>query len=401
MFETAFQFVTEQLGKNELLAGGAVLAVMMFIMNKLKTLPITLMYWTRLLFVTHIDIPDRSPSFKWVTDWLSEHKYTAKAKRVTIETRGRDNPEPMASPAPGSHLVWWGWTPIIIKRVRNESTGANAARAFREGWTISLVGSRKKVEKFVAECKKISRRDQDDFISVREVERGFWENASRRRQRPLSSVILPTDMSSNLLTDIKDFAASKEWYESMNIPWRRGYLLSGPPGNGKSSIIIAIASEINFEVYVVNLKLVEEDELVSLVSSVGEKAIILLEDVDCAFEDRAGKQGISMSTLLNCLDGVNATEGRVIFMTTNHPERLDPALIRPGRIDLHLELPNATEEQIMGMFNKFYAGTDQAQEFADQLAGQDISMAKLQGFFLQHKGSEDSAMDNLKDLFNN
>lgn len=396
MFEQAFQFITEQLGKNDLLAGGAILGALAYVLNYLKSLPFTILYWCRLAFVTDMDIPDRAPSFKWVSAWLAQHKYMKKAKRLTVEA---ENGEATMTPAPGRHLVWWGWRPVILNRVRREGTGDNAHRAFRESWKITMFGKRTGIEDFVEECRKASRKDADEFISVSDVgEHGYWNKSVKRRKRPIGSVILPGELRQILMKDVREFIDAKDWYVGMNIPWRRGYLLSGPPGNGKSSLITAVASEIDFEIMCLNLGQIGEDELVSLMADVKENCILLLEDIDCAFVERDNRRAISLSTLLNLLDGVNACEGRIVFMTTNHPEKLDPALIRPGRIDLHVELPNATRQQIARLYKRFYPESRNADDFATRVVDYKPSMARMQGYFLQYKHSVKQARENIKEL---
>jgi len=199
------------------------------------------------------------------------------------------------------------------------------------------------------------------------------------------------------------------WYYDRGIPYRRGYLLYGPPGCGKTSFLMALAGELHLTICIVNLssKGLTDDGLLRLLSGAPKHAIILLEDVDAAFGSRVepvlqpasqeaaaagappaeseGKSGqpnvgadagstsssgvghpvgnrrlarpggqggrggggmtpgsssdgnsggITFSGLLNALDGVAAQEGKVLVMTTNHVERLDPALVRPGRIDI-------------------------------------------------------------------
>jgi mitochondrial chaperone BCS1 len=97
---------------------------------------------------------------------------------------------------------------------------------------------------------------------------------------------------------------------------------------------------------------------------------------------------------LNALDGVVASEERIIFMTTNHPERLDPALMRPGRVDAKEYLGHATHFQMKQMFSRFYGGSDDsAEEFATLLSTSNlqISTAYLQGLFVSNKGDPEGA----------
>jgi chaperone BCS1 len=167
------------------------------------------------------------------------------------------------------------------------------------------------------------------------------------------------------------------------VPYRRGYLLYGPPGTGKTSFVQAIAGAARLNLCYLNLSSgdLDDDQLNRLLSEAPERSIILLEDVDAMFvqRDQVQKQKLSFSGFLNALDGVRSQEGQVLFMTTNHKERLDPALLRPGRADVHVKLDNASEKQIKALFSRFFpeAPSEAAEAFARQLPVLKLSMAKL------------------------
>jgi len=145
---------------------------------------------------------------------------------------------------------------------------------------------------------------------------------------------------------------------------------------------------------------------------VPSQSIVLLEDIDSAFVNRQesdavksaydGLNQVTFSGLLNMLDGVASTEARILFMTTNHIERLDPALIRPGRIDVKEYIGHASQNQIERAFKKFYPNVDFefAKEFSKKIDAlkQPISMAQLQGYFLFHKESYEDAIKNVNVL---
>ncbi len=140
-----------------------------------------------------------------------------------------------------------------------------------------------------------------------------------------------------IVDDVKRFLERDRWYAERGIPYRRGYLLHGAPGSGKSSFITALAGHLDFNICLLNLseRGLTDDKLNHLLSNAPDRSILLLEDVDAAFFGRqqAAEDGyqasVTFSGLLNALDGVASGESRIIFMTTNHIERLDPALIRP------------------------------------------------------------------------
>ncbi|KAJ2705067.1 Complex III assembly protein translocase and chaperone, partial [Coemansia spiralis] len=201
------------------------------------------------------------------------------------------------------------------------------------------------------------------------------------------------------------------WYDDRGIPYRRGYLLHGPPGSGKTSFIQALAGELGYNICILNLseRGLTDDRLGHLLTVAPERSLLLLEDIDAAFgrarqlsEHAAYQQSmVTFSGLLNALDGVASSDERIIFMTTNHIERLDPALIRPGRVDVKVLLDNATPHQIRRMFVRFYGDGSgvQADEFAAALGGHTVSTAQLQGHFVVHKKDAQSAVDNVSALF--
>ncbi|SPC61810.1 related to BCS1 - mitochondrial protein of the AAA family of ATPases [Ustilago sp. UG-2017b] len=186
-----------------------------------------------------------------------------------------------------------------------------------------------------------------------------------RRTRELGSVVLGKGKKEAIVGDVKRFLSRDRWYAERGIPYRRGYLLHGAPGSGKSSFITALAGHLDFNICLLNLseRGLTDDKLNHLLSNAPDRSILLLEDVDAAFLGRQqtaedGYQAsVTFSGLLNALDGVASGESRIIFMTTNHIEKLDPALIRPGRVDMIAELGDAEREQVEELMVRFYRTT--------------------------------------------
>lgn len=219
-----------------------------------------------------------------------------------------------------------------------------------------------------------------------------------RVRKPLDSVVLSGDKAARVVHDIEEFRAAGDWYLQMGIPYRRGYLLHGPPGCGKSSFIVGLAGYLDTAICMLSLgnRHLDDEGLNMLLNSAPQRSIVLLEDVDRAFSQDSR---VTLSGLLNSIDGVAAQEGRLLFMTTNHPERLDPALVRPGRADVRVEIGLASEDQARRLFLRFFPGdTDRAEEFASRLAsppdGEPItpSMAALQGHLFAHRRSAEAAV---------
>jgi hypothetical protein len=136
---------------------------------------------------------------------------------------------------------------------------------------------------------------------------------------------------------------SRAWYREHGVAWRFGRGLCGPGGTGKTSLVRALAQERNIVVYSLDLASMTNEELPRILEkAVGYPHILLIEDVDCTFEGRKNvampEGGLTFDRLLNALDGIEPHPGRALFVTTNHPEKLDPALTRWGRVDLMEEL---------------------------------------------------------------
>jgi len=194
---------------------------------------------------------------------------------------------------------------------------------------------------------------------------GWWRCASTCTKRSLSSVILEKSVKDKVISDTKEFLKSRSWYTDRGIPYRRGYLFYGKPGTGKTSFINALAGELGLDIYNMSPSGIDDSTLANLISQIPEKALLLMEDIDAAFIDPGVNRGnqqnkaetgksITLSGLLNVLDGVGAGEGRILVATTNYYDRLDEALRRPGRIDLEVEFELATKYQAREQFCQFY-----------------------------------------------
>ncbi len=211
----------------------------------------------------------------------------------------------------------------------------------------------------------------------------------------MESVILPAGVAEALVADLKFFLGNKRWYEERSIPWRRGYKLYGPPGCGKSSLVAGLASHLGMGVSVLSLNNVTFDgDLIELLIGQPTNTLLLIEDLDAAFtQDRKSDQTkITFSSFLNALDGLIAPSGRLLFVTTNHPERLDPALVRPGRIDVNREITYANEDQARRFFRRFFpdAPVICVEEFGRQGAG--LAPADIQNILIENQEDPLSAV---------
>ena len=225
---------------------------------------------------------------------------------------------------------------------------------------------------------------------------GNWDERALQSGRPLESVILQGDMAAVLLRDVEDFLSASDRYRRVGAPYRRGYLFHGPPGCGKTSLAKALATETRMDIYLLSLSRASmtDDVLINQIAQVRERSIVLLEDVDVAFHGSGRKKkqkGITLSGLLNAIDGVVPSEGRILIMTSNHPDRIDPALIRPGRADVHYELGPADADMARRLFLRFFHNEPEvAEEFG--YAAEGATPAAIQVHLFEHWGDAASAL---------
>ena len=292
----------------------------------------------------------------------------------------------------------------------------------------TLYSQRHIFEELFTEAHKLAQQSTEGKTIVYTSRMISWEKFGEpRRKRPLESVILDKGVKEKIVADVKDFLGSGKWYYDRGIPYRRGYLLHGPPGSGKSSFIQALAGELDYNIAILNLseRGLTDDRLNHLLTIIPKRTMVLLEDVDAAFSNRRvqadadGFRGanVTFSGLLNALDGVASAEERILFLTTNYVERLDDALVRPGRVDMTVRLGEATRWQVEHLWDRFYGELDREgtwkQQFVARLqqlgivnpdldgnrtATQHTSTAALQGLFLYNKENMKGAIAMAKGL---
>lgn len=188
---------------------------------------------------------------------------------------------------------------------------------------------------------------------------GEWARRNDLEARDLNTVILPNRQKERLIQDIEQFLKLKERYLKFGIPYHRGYLFEGPPGTGKTSLAKALATHFSLDVYYIPLADMEKDvSLMTMVAAVPPGSVLLLEDIDVfnatrERNDQGEEFGITLSGLLNSLDGVSTPSGLITIMTTNRIEVLDEAIVRAGRVDRVEHIGYLDDEQLHQLVTMF------------------------------------------------
>ncbi len=346
-----------------------------------------------------VTVKDEDAAFQWVKEWFHEQSFLRRVRRVDLDTTLRGT-ELALMPAPGVHLFWRGGRPFWVRYERS-SEARDKTRRRTESLTFHTVGRDQRVlREFVQEIVSSHRR-REQMQSCLYAYDDFWSQVQAYASRRLASVILNPGEKERLVADVKRFRASRERYRTLGVPYHRGYLFFGPPGTGKTSLVSALAGAFGMPIYAMDLTGLNDRSLKAAMGEVPPNAVVLFEDIDCmsaghgerGTEARSGEelsravagQGVrvTLSGLLNVLDGFHAPESVIFVMTTNHPEALDPALLRPGRIDYKLYLGQAGEEQKIELYQRFFpeASRDEARCFC---AGRGAAtMADFQGLLLR------------------
>lgn len=278
-----------------------------------------------------------------------------------------------------------------------------------------------------------------------------WSVGITRPSRSLESVALEAKIKDALVKEVGDYLTieHQRFCANRGYPYRLGMLLYGPPCTGKTSFSVALAGHFALNIYILSLsnKSLTDQELEIVFAALPDRCIVLLEDVDSSgvmreltraekkelwdknennegslytdFEHFAteNKSLLTLSGLLNCLDGPMSKDGRIVCMTTNAPDSFDPALIRAGRCDHRVHFGYVSEEICIQLFTHLYtkrpdelvgdetSASEQydiaslAREFASKIPVDSmISSAEVQGFLMKYRRHPQAAVDGAEEF---
>lgn len=265
---------------------------------------------------------------------------------------------------------------VFHERFRDAVTGSYLDHVVEEGKVIELKNRKRKL---------FSNKHIDDWY----WNGGKWNHINFEHPATFHTLAMDPKKKQEIIDDLVSFKKGKDYYKNIGKAWKRGYLLYGPPGTGKSTMIAAIANFLEYDIYDLELTTVRDNaELKQLLIDTRSKSIIVIEDIDCSLDltgkrdkkkesnsstggedekkekseeenNNNNKSKVTLSGLLNFIDGIWSACGqeRIIIFTTNHIQKLDPALIRRGRMDLHIEMSYCNYESFK-ILAKNYLGID-------------------------------------------
>ncbi len=421
--QTFIDLIRAQL-ENQIVSGGLILGLVAAVLAAFRSLPALLWSQVKRAVLITVVVDSRNDLFNAAIAWFDKAPAGRNSRFVTVVVASTDDrqggaeslvpvasdtalpaprqlPRLLYSPAPGLHLFWHRGRLMWI--VRDIQINLQVVETLK---ITSVFGSRAEIEALLQDMLQAAYGAMANQTVLWTVDRWAenWLRADAKRRRPLDSVVLDAGVQQDLLQDINQFFTSRERYAQLGIPWRRGYLLYGPPGTGKTSLAFALAGHLGLDLCMLSLtnNKLSDQNIADLLQKTPARSLILIEDIDAFFNARQKQEKqveISFSGLLNALDGVAAQEGRIVVLTTNHRERLDAALIRPGRIDKQLELGYASAEQARGLFLRFHPEQTQAaarlfEGYSQQ--GLSLSPAQIQQALITGDDANETVSDLLK-----
>jgi hypothetical protein len=369
--------------------------------------------------MVEVSVMNNDPLFDWITLWLNDHPYSKKTRRLLATTVANyeasgvqcvgdapatpssysdevKRPKLILSPAKGQHFFVYGGTLLWLSRGdEGASVGGkegnamgNNSRFRTENYSLRIFGRsqsllRQLLEEVIERAVAFQAKKISAFVGVY----SNWRRLRTFAPRKMESVILPDGVAETILQKLKDFIADRTWYQEMGIPYHLGLLFHGTPGSGKTSIIGALAGELKMNLYILSLagEDMNDERFACLLSEIPPNSFMVLEDVDAAFAVRKRKSeegqtqstGLTLTGILNALDGFMASEGAIVLMTTNHRDLLDPALIRPGRVDFEEEFTTATQSQLRRLYARFFPNSNgDAEIWAMTMEGRTMAEAQ-------------------------
>lgn len=350
------QFILEQLNSNQFFQGAGLTAILVGIWSTVKSFGPRV--WRAILKLISYEVVIDTASgncdmYHAVREWATSNKKVRRARWYINHDNALVKEE-----TEDWGLLWIKGRPLKISKEREKLEQAQYLDSrYEDIYRLIYWFGKKPLD-------DILQKAYETYIAKQRAEEGIplW-NASpdsyeifRKRLikdvKPFSALFFTG--KEELIADIDSYLGKKELYRRHGIRCKRGYLLYGPPGTGKTSTVLAVAEKTGRPIYMIPLSDIKTDtDLIKLIAEIPTGSILAFEDIDALFVKREGAT-LSYSAFLNCIDGVHSPDDCLIFMTTNHKDTLDTALLRKGRLDFKLEIGFPQEREIKAFLHNFY-----------------------------------------------
>jgi mitochondrial chaperone BCS1 len=359
-----------------------------------RNLPYQLWQMIKNKFVISVHLKDSDIIFKRFDNWYEETVYGKRTRTLRVKSVFVDNREIFNfRPGYGKHYFFWKGRPFMFIKVVNDS-GKSEYRPPREEIEIFTISRSQKPLRGLLES--LQHEETNMNTNMYYWNESTWEFANEQPIRSLSSIFMQDEKKQSTVQFLETFYQDKRWYHQHGIPYRTGLLLQGPPGTGKTSYVRALCSHFQKPLYVISLASHTDESIQQAFNLLPDDIFVLIEDVDsynATLKRTSTKEAqplLTLAGLLNAIDGVSSSNGRVLIMTSNHPEALDPALIRPGRVDLSIYMGELDQNTFVQAFKNFYPSFTLPQDLE---LSKKISPATLQSWVKQHRERPETVLE--------
>ena len=297
-------------------AGGAGLAALSLGLSAFRGTTRLALSTIRRRATTTLEVTSRDAAYPWVLHWLKRTNPIGSFRHASVTTLHTDDgPTFDLVPAPGLHVVRHAGRWVLVERAREYGTvNTSSGTPWEKVVLTAFAGSGDFFPSLLDEARRGAEGSRDATTTTLYTCWGTeWRPFGQARaKRPIESVVLKEGQAERLVNDVAEWSKSKKWYAERGVPYRRGYLLHGPPGGGKTSFFLALAGALDLDVCLLSLsdEGLTDDRLALALANAPRNCCVLLEDVDAAFASEETSRGhLTLSGLLNALDGAAAAEG--------------------------------------------------------------------------------------------
>ena len=400
-------YLKSQLSTNQFFSAAAFASILTAFLMAVKGVPKSI--WDRVVRITtyKATIYQTDDLYYYLTEWFNDnHKSKVRnveystgsaneGQSINLEDIEWEEDKPIQEvPVDDYFYRWIDWRLVRISYGKEKLENASSLKsAYLKNYTFKGIFASKAIRNLMDQIYQ-DYKARGKSAAVYQSEHTYFTRISRVGGKKISDVILNSEVKGKILSDIETWKKSKSDYERRGIPYKRGHCYHGPPGTGKTTIVKAIAKEYEFNVYSINLIKIEDDNLIYLLSEIKPGSILLFEDIDSIFDGRKrlSDKGVTFSGFLNALDGIVELNGVLVIITTNHIEKMDPALLRSGRMDLKVEVGYSTEKEISEYLSSFYDRKIQIWTKGS------LPMVDVQNVCLENKANPEEAVKGIEGL---